>query len=163
MAACCTRGSAGATTIRGEPLARCWPRAAVSALAIVSLLGPWLLDAQAFAGMWALRATGRETVEVVARFAVAAAVVVLVPTTLLGAALPAAARVIASTTRVGRDIGTTLALNTAGGIAGTLVTGFVLVPHLGVIGALECLASPGRSWAASRCGKEARGRRRPRR
>ncbi len=48
--------------------------AGVSAVAIVALLGPWLPDAQTFAGMWAMRATGRETIEVVARFVVAAAV-----------------------------------------------------------------------------------------
>ncbi len=117
--------------------------AGASALAIVTLLGPWLPDAQTFAGMWAMRATGRETVEVAARFAVAAAVVLLVPTTLLGAAFPAVARLIARTHRVGRDVGTTLALNTAGGIAGTLVTGFVLVPWFGLVRSLGCLAVSG--------------------
>lgn len=117
--------------------------AGASAVAIVSLLGPWLPDAQTFAGMWAMRATGRETVEVSARFAVAAAVVLLVPTTFLGAAFPAAARLSASAHRVGRDVGTTLALNTAGGIAGTLLTGFVLVPWLGLVRSLGLLAVTG--------------------
>ena len=70
--------------------------AGISTVAIVALLGPWLPDAQTLAGMWAMRATGRETVEVAARFTVAAVVVVLVPTTLLGAAFPAAAGLIAS-------------------------------------------------------------------
>jgi spermidine synthase len=114
-----------------------------TAVAIVALLGPWLPDAQTFAGMWAMRATGRETVEVSARFAVAAAVVLLVPTTFLGAAFPAAARLIASAHRVGRDVGTTLAWNTAGGIAGTLLTGFVLVPSLGLVHSLGLLAVTG--------------------
>jgi hypothetical protein len=49
--------------------------AGTSALAIVALLGQWLLDAQTFAGMWAMRATGSETAEVAARFVVAASVV----------------------------------------------------------------------------------------
>jgi spermidine synthase len=117
--------------------------AAASAMAIVALLGPWLADAQTFAGMWAMRATGRETIEVVARFAVAAAAVLLVPTTLLGAAFPAAARLVSSAERVGGDVGTTLALNTAGGVVGTLLTGFVLVPWFGLVGSLGVLAVAG--------------------
>jgi len=117
--------------------------AGTSALGIVALVGPWLPDAQTFAGMWAMRATGRETVEVGARFVVAAAVVLLLPTTFLGAAFPAAARLVASADRVGRDVGTTLALNTAGGIVGTLVTGFVLVPWLGLVRTLAALAVAG--------------------
>jgi spermidine synthase len=117
--------------------------AAGSGLAIVVLLGPWLADAQTFAGMWAMRATGRETAEVLARFTVAAVVVLLVPTTFLGAAFPAATRLIASTRRVGSDVGTTLALNTVGGIVGTLLTGFVLVPWLGLIHSLGFLAVVG--------------------
>ena len=117
--------------------------AAASALALVALLGTWLPDMQTFAGMWAMRATGRETFEVMARFVVAAAVVLLVPTTLLGAAFPAATRLIASADRVAGDIGRTLALNTTGGVIGTLVTGFVLVPWLGLVGSLAVLAVAG--------------------
>ena len=75
--------------------------AGLSAVAIVATLGPWLADAQTAAGMWAMRATGRETIEMAARFALVAVVVLLVPTTLLGAALPAAARVIVECPRVG--------------------------------------------------------------
>ena len=132
--------------------------AGASALAIVMLLGPWLPDAQTFAGMWAMRATERETVEVAARFAVAAVVVLLVPTTLLGAAFPAAARLIASAHRVGRDVGTTLALNTAGGIAGTFLTGFVLVPWFGLARSLGCLAVAGALLGAVAVLKGGRGR-----
>src|SRR5262249_54832141 len=36
-----------------------------TALVVIALLGPWLTDAQTFAGMWAMRLTGRETFEVV--------------------------------------------------------------------------------------------------
>jgi spermidine synthase len=35
--------------------------------------------------------------------------------------------------RTGRDVGAVLALNTAGGIVGTLLTGFLLVPALGLV------------------------------
>jgi spermidine synthase len=122
--------------------------AGASAVAIVALLGPWLPDAQTFAGMWAMRISGRETVEVVARFAVAAVVVLLVPTTFLGAAFPAAARLVASGARVGRDVGAVAAVNTAGGIAGTLLTGFVLVPWLGLVRSLGALAVAGTAVGA---------------
>ena len=133
--------------------------AGASALAIVALLGPWLPDAQTFAGMWAMRATGRETVEVSARFAVAAAAVLLVPTTFLGAAFPATARLVASAQRVGGDVGATLALNTAGGIAGTLLTGFVLVPRLGLVRSLGSLAVAGTLLGAVAVVRGGRGRR----
>jgi spermidine synthase len=117
--------------------------AAVSAIGIVTFLGTWLPDAQTVAGAWAMRFTGRETLEMVARFAVASAAILLVPTTLLGAAFPAAARLTASSERVGGDVGRVAAINTAGGIAGTLLTGFVLVPRLGLVRALGLLAVAG--------------------
>ena len=62
--------------------------AAASAVGTVFILGEWLPQAQTFAGMWAMRLTGRETLEVVARFVVAAAAVLLLPTMFLGAAFP---------------------------------------------------------------------------
>ena len=40
----------------------------------------------------------------------------------------------------GRDVGAVVALNTIGGIAGTLLTGFVLVPALGLVRTLAMLA-----------------------
>jgi len=114
-----------------------------SAILIVAALGTWLPDAQTFAGMWAARLTGLETVEVLARFAVASVTILLVPTTLLGAAFPAAARLTATADRVGRDVGLIAALNTAGGIGGTLLTGFVLVPRVGLVASLGLLAVAG--------------------
>jgi len=93
--------------------------------------------------MWAMRVTGRETIEVVARFVVATSAVVLLPTIFLGAAFPAAARLAAGAARVGRDVGAVAAVNTAGGIAGSLLTGFVLVPRLGLVRAIGVLAVAG--------------------
>ena len=75
-----------------------------------------------------------------ARFAVAAICIVLLPTILLGAAFPAALRLSADTASPGRDTGKVIALNTAGGIAGTLFTGFILVPALGLERSLAMLA-----------------------
>jgi predicted membrane-bound spermidine synthase len=122
--------------------------AALSSVAVVAGLGGWLPDAQVFAGKWALRLTGSETIEVVARFLVASSAVLLVPTTLLGAAFPAAARLAARSERVGGDVGRIAALNTAGGIAGTALTGFVIVPWLGLVRAIGALAVAGAALGA---------------
>ena len=131
--------------------------AGASAILIVAVLGAWLPDAQTFAGMWAMRLTGRETVEVVARFAVASLAILLVPTTLLGAAFPAAARLAAGADRVGGDVGLVAALNTAGGIAGTILTGFVLIPGLGLVRSLGALALVGAALGAVAILKGGRG------
>ncbi len=120
--------------------------AAAVSLVTVAVLGPWLPDAQVLAGKWALRATGNETCEMVARFLVAAGVVLLPTTLMLGAAFPVAARLVAAATgeaHVGRSVGAVVALNTAGGIAGTLLTGFVLVPTLGLVQSMGVLAVTG--------------------
>ncbi len=117
--------------------------AAASAVGTVFVLGDWLPQAQTFAGTWAMRLTGRETIEVMARFVLAATAVLLLPTMFLGAAFPAAARLVAGAACVGRDVGRIAAVNTAGGIAGSLVTGFVLVPRLGLVRSIGVLAVAG--------------------
>jgi spermidine synthase len=135
--------------------------AAASATGTVFILGEWLPQAQTFAGMWAMRLSGRETIEVVARFIVAAAAVVLLPTLFLGAAFPAAARLVAGAAHVGREVGLVAAVNTAGGIAGSLLTGFVLVPRLGLVRSIGVLAVTGAALAAIAVLKSERPGRRP--
>ncbi|RIK94615.1 MAG: hypothetical protein DCC71_23440, partial [Proteobacteria bacterium] len=62
-------------------------------------------------------------------------VILLVPTTLMGATLPLLARhAVRSDREVGPRIGTLYAVNTAGAIGGTLVCGFLLLPALGLRG-----------------------------
>ncbi len=75
-----------------------------------------------------------------ARFALAGLCIVFVPTLLLGAAFPFAVRLGVNSKHVGRDVGIVMATNTAGGIAGTMLAGFVLVPKLGIVHALAALA-----------------------
>jgi spermidine synthase len=114
--------------------------AGASALLLLANIGPWLPDAQRWLGLAVLNATGSEMLRLCARYALAAAVVVLLPTILLGAAFPVAVRLAGGPTRIGRDLGAVLALNTAGGIGGTFVTGFVLVPAFGLVRTLGILA-----------------------
>lgn len=66
------------------------------------------------------------------RFFVAVAVLG-VPTTAMGMTLPVLARaVVAKLGAVGREVGTLYAANLAGAVAGAALTGFVLVPSLGL-------------------------------
>ncbi|MCM3870382.1 MAG: fused MFS/spermidine synthase [Pyrinomonadaceae bacterium] len=114
--------------------------AGASALMLLASLGPWLPTTQRWLGGIVLNTTGSELAGMCARFALAAAIVVLPPTILLGAAFPVAVRLAGGAERIGRDLGALLALNTAGGVAGTLLTGFVLVPKFGLVHTLGILA-----------------------
>ena len=139
------------------------------ALLATVLAGPWLPALQLKAAELAFAMTHQEPVAMVARFAVAAICMVLLPTILLGAAFPAALRLTAGAASPGRDTGKVIALNTTGGIAGTLFTGFILVPALGLERSLAVLAvsaglvgatavlrgtgvRPGWRWATLACG-----------
>ncbi len=115
--------------------------AGLVALLSVAGLGTWLMVWQSNLEEAVRAGTSSETAAMCARFALAALWFVFVPTLLLGAAFPAALRLAAGPDRIGDDLGRVLALNTAGGIVGTLVTGFLLVPSLGIIHTLAALAT----------------------
>ncbi|MDW6022882.1 spermidine synthase [Mesorhizobium sp. BAC0120] len=114
--------------------------AGLVALAEFAVLGEWLVVLQTYTERIALSLTGSELAGMCARFATAAAAIVLLPTVLLGAAFPAALRLIVAEGRVGQGVGMVAALNTIGGIAGTVLTGFFLVSHFGLIRTLAILA-----------------------
>ena len=114
--------------------------AGVVALLEISLVGPWLPALQSM-GEHAVEAlTESRLAGMCARFAIAAVYIVFLPTLLLGAAFPAALKLIVDSGHVGRDIGKVVALNTFGGIIGTAMTGFVLVPRFGLVKTLALLA-----------------------
>lgn len=108
------------------------------ALAEVVALGAWLPAWQSAAA----RAVGTEAplAAMSARFVVAALSIVFVPTLLLGAAFPYALRLAVGPGRIGSGVGRVVAVNTVGGIAGTLLVGFALVPALGLVRTLAVLA-----------------------
>jgi NADH:ubiquinone oxidoreductase subunit K len=122
--------------------------AGIAALATFAILGPWLPEAQESLGRAIFEVTGSRMAMMLSRFALAAGVLVLPPTLLLGAAFPAVARLTVQPESVGGDVGIVLALNTALGIAGSVVTGFVLVPAFGLAGSLAALAfvAAGAAW-----------------
>jgi spermidine synthase len=74
--------------------------------------------------------------------AVASGLVMLVPTTLMGIALPLSARLVVKDRRgVGEGMGVLYGWNTVGSILGALVAGFVLVPRIGTLNSLVLLAA----------------------
>lgn len=109
-------------------------------LGTISALGSWVAVAQTALEAIVFNWTGSELAGMSARFAVAAAWVVLPPTLLLGAAFPVAIRLVAQESRVGRDVGAAIGLNTIGGLVGVAVAGLVLVPGLGLIKTMATLA-----------------------
>lgn len=114
--------------------------AGLLALLQVAGLGRWLVMAQSQLEQWTLLMTGNELAGMCVRFLTVALSTVFLPTTLLGAAFPLALRLAATSQQVGRDVGTVVALNTLGGIIGVALTGFVLIPHLGLVRTLAVLA-----------------------
>jgi spermidine synthase len=69
-------------------------------------------------------------------------VLMLVPTLLLGAAFPLVNRLcIRTLADTGRSVGTAYALNTVGGLLGSFVAGFVLIPWLGEMNGLRLVLS----------------------
>ena len=114
--------------------------AGLVALLEIAFLGEWLLQGQAQVASAVFAATGSMFAAMCARFALAGLCIVFVPTLLLGAAFPFAIRLGVNSSHVGRDVGIVIAMNTAGGIAGTMLAGFVLVPKLGIVHALAALA-----------------------
>jgi spermidine synthase len=114
--------------------------AGLVALLQLACLGDWLSQWQGQVRGAVLAATGSLLSAMCAGFAAAALCMVFVPTLLLGAALPFALRLGVDSHHAGRDAGIVVATNTAGGIAGTVFTGFVLVPALGLVHTLAALA-----------------------
>ncbi len=114
--------------------------AGMTALLGISLLGSWLPVLQSMGEKATFMLTESRLVAMSTRFAIAAMYMVFLPTMLLGAAFPAALKLIVDSEHVGRDIGQVVALNTVGGIMGSVITGFVLVPRFGLVRTLALLA-----------------------
>ena len=75
------------------------------------------------------------------RFLVSGAILLL-PTSLMGATLPALSKLISTDTRViGRDVGTLYAMNTFGAVFGALASVYIFMRHFGVDGTILFAAS----------------------
>ncbi len=113
--------------------------AGVTSVLSLALLGSWLSSGQEALGSAVLAATESRMAMMCARFTLASATLVLIPTLFLGAAYPAAIRLVARAATLGSDSGRVAAINTAGGIVGSLLAAFVLLPTLGLVRSLGLL------------------------
>lgn len=103
-------------------------------IGIYALLVPFLFGAltPVYRTVWSLGGSDSLLLMSLAKFA-GIALVLLPPTVLMGASLPALARQVADDPdRIGGKVGTLYAINTFGAVAGTFVAGFVAVPGIGV-------------------------------
>jgi len=104
-----------------------------------SLMGRWTVLTQMRIGEIVLQATGKDALRMYTSFATAGVGLVFLPTLLLGAAFPVALRLITGKSGAGSAVGNALSANTAAGIVGTMITGFVMIPTLGAVRTLSLL------------------------
>jgi spermidine synthase len=131
--------------------------AGLSAFALAAVAGPGLMSLQSDAEEFVRGSGGAESLAMITRFAVAAGGLVLLPTLFLGAAFPAAVRIAVDHDRPGGDSGALIAWNTAGGVVGSLATGFVLVPAFGLVHTLAILAMAAAAIGIIACSQATRG------
>ena len=103
------------------------------AVGLYVLATPLLFRAADAAYLWAHRAVQPSAAGAAALHLVISAALLLPPTTLMGATLPVLARALVRDRSVAvRLVGTLYAVNTWGAVAGTALSGFFLIPALGV-------------------------------
>ncbi|MGI9591962.1 MAG: fused MFS/spermidine synthase, partial [Myxococcota bacterium] len=105
---------------------------ALSALAIpLAIQGSRVLYVSLFGGSQGIVGAGGAPTALF--YLVCSFLILLVPTSMMGATLPLLARhAVRSEEEIGRRIAVLYAVNTAGAVAGTLLAAFVLVPSLGL-------------------------------
>ncbi len=113
---------------------------------VTSLAGAFLFNELPYAFIAINRSSAAPSfgLQLAFKFSVAALVMIL-PTILLGALFPLVVRIVygdaGHDANLGRAVGEVYAANTAGAIVGAFISGFVLVPWLGLIGSLRvCVA-----------------------
>ncbi len=110
-------------------------------VAVFAVLSPLLLAAAAPLVVGIHRAAAGHDVLVLTGSFLVTVLVLAPPTILMGGTLPAAAAAVrTSAGRRGRDLGRLYAVNTLGGVAGTLLSAFVLLPSLGLATTMRAAA-----------------------
>jgi spermidine synthase len=98
-----------------------------------ALAGTWLVRALDPLHAWAAARLAPDSVALLALRILLASLVVLPPTLLMGATLPAMTRAFVERIgKLGREVGFLYALNTAGAVAGSVAAGFALIRALGL-------------------------------
>jgi spermidine synthase len=110
-----------------------WYGALEIAIGGFCLLTPWLISVMTTLYVSVARSVGLPFWGLTLVQFVLASVVLLVPTTLMGATLPILSRVVTTTLdSAGRRVGILYAVNTFGAVVGTFLAGFELLPWLGM-------------------------------
>lgn len=110
-------------------------------IAVACLAVPMLIAAAEPLFGWSYRALwDMPTAFTLVRFGVCA-LILLIPTTLMGATLPVLSRYFVRRESFGASLGALYALNTLGAAAGACMTGFWLIPNLGQTGAILLAAA----------------------
>ncbi len=110
-------------------------------IGLYALLQPTLLDVAGAAYLALARHAALPGVVLVGARLATAAAVLLLPCILMGGTLPVLARFVGrSQERFGLDLGTLYAINLAGAVIGSLLTGFILVRVLGLHGTITTAA-----------------------
>ncbi|HEX9052018.1 MAG TPA: fused MFS/spermidine synthase [Anaeromyxobacter sp.] len=106
-------------------------------IALLALTGSWVVHAVDPVHVWAATRFAPDSVALLVSRCALAALVVVPPTFLMGGTLPALTRVVVGETEhVGRQLGLIYAVNTAGAVVGSALSGFVLIRALGLHGTL---------------------------
>ena len=100
---------------------------------VTGLASPMLLDAASSLYLLLHRATPDSLELLTLARLVCSFVILVIPTAMMGMTLPLlSAAVSLSTTRVGSAVSLLYALNTSGAVVGTLLTGYILIPAIGI-------------------------------
>ncbi|MBW1829895.1 MAG: fused MFS/spermidine synthase, partial [Deltaproteobacteria bacterium] len=92
------------------------------------------------AKLWAT--SSRDWFSFLANGFVASSIIMFIPTLFMGMIIPLAAKVYAQTlNNIGGNIGRIYAINTAGAVVGSFITGFVLIPLIGVTKAIFAISA----------------------
>ncbi len=103
------------------------------AIGATALAGTWVVRALDPVHAWAASRLAPDSIVLLAFRMLLASAVVLPPTFLMGATLPAMTRAFVDRLgRLGRELGFLYALNTAGAVAGSIAAGFALIRALGL-------------------------------
>jgi spermidine synthase len=141
-----------------------WYAGAELVIAVLGRISPWALDGVQAAYLAAYPRGGEDAAlgVVALRFALAA-VVLLIPATLMGATLPL---MVKGSLSLGRSIGPRVswlyAANTTGAILGTIAAGFVLIGTLGISATIAVAAGLNAAAAVAALGVASAFRSRPR-
>jgi spermidine synthase len=118
-----------------------WFAAIEAGIGVSALLTPWLLDAAQGLYAGVARSVPDTTLALTLARLACSAVILLLPTALMGATLPFVVRSVATRGDMGPRVGLLYAVNAGGAITGAILAGFYLIGGIGLRGTFLVAAS----------------------